>query len=406
MIGSENIKYSLKNLAARKSRSFLTVLSIFIGIMTIFIFISFGLGLYNYINTLAAESGADKIYVQPRGIGAPGVDSTVIFGQADLDTIDKTKGVKETLAFYMNVGEIEDKNKKRYVFISGYEPSTTSNKLLIELYGVDLLEGRMLKESDNGKIIVGYNYILPDKVLEKPVDIGDKLTINGKVFEIIGIFESIGNPQDDSNIMMNEEDFKSLYSDKKLSYAAIFIRVNNIQDIDSVADHINKDLRNARGQEEGKEDFFVQTFQDVIEQFSTALNIIIGFIILIALVSVVVSAVNTANTMITSVLERTNEIGVMKAIGAKSSTIRNIFLFESSFLGFVAGLIGVFLGWVFASIAGNILSNLGWGFLQPLFTWQLFIGLILFATMVGTLSGAAVAIQASRQNAVDALRYE
>lgn len=406
MMGSENIKYSLKNLAARKSRSFLTVLSIFIGIMTIFIFISFGLGLYNYINTLAAESGADKIFVQPVGLAAPGIDSSVSFGETDLDTIEKTKGVKETLAFYTKIGELDDKNKKRYVFILGYEPSTSRNKLLLELMGVDLIKGRMVKEGDNSKIVVGYNYIIPDKVLQKPVDVGDKITINGKVFEIIGIMGNIGNPQDDSNIIMNEADFKSLFSGEDLSYAAIFIRVNNIEELDSVADHIRKDMRKARGQEEGKEDFFVQTFQDAIEQFSTALNIIIGFIIMIALVSVIVSAVNTANTMITSVLERTNEIGVMKAIGAKSSTIRNIFLFESSFLGFVAGIIGVSLGWVFASIAGNILFNLGWGFLQPLFTWQLFLGLILFATIVGTLSGVVVAVQASKQNAVDALRYE
>ena len=99
MLPIENIKYSLKNLMSRKTRSFLTILSIFIGIMTVFIFVSFGLGLYNYVNTLAGESGADKLYVQAKGSGAPGIDQTFKLGDSDVEAIGKNKRSKRINCF-------------------------------------------------------------------------------------------------------------------------------------------------------------------------------------------------------------------------------------------------------------------------------------------------------------------
>ncbi len=127
---------------------------------------------------------------------------------------------------------------------------------------------------------------------------------------------------------------------------------------------------------------------------------------LIAFISVIVSAVNTANTMITSVLERFKEIGVLKSIGARNSEIFKIFLFESGFLGFVAGVIGVTLGWLATDLGAGILDNLGYGFLSPHYSWVLFVGLIAFATFTGAISGMIPAWRASKINAVDALRYE
>ncbi|MBT7238083.1 ABC transporter permease, partial [Candidatus Woesearchaeota archaeon] len=141
-------------------------------------------------------------------------------------------------------------------------------------------------------------------------------------------------------------------------------------------------------------------------QFSGALNIVIGFVILIALISVLVSTINTANTMITSVLERYKEIGILKAVGAKNREIFDIFLFESSFLGIIAGILGCILGWGISSIGGLILNNLGWSFLQPNFSIYLFVGLIAFAGITGAISGALPARRAAKTNTVDALRSE
>jgi putative ABC transport system permease protein len=110
--------------------------------------------------------------------------------------------------------------------------------------------------------------------------------------------------------------------------------------------------------------------------------------------------------MITSVLERYKEIGILKSIGARNSEILGIFLFESAFLGLVAGILGVLLGWGLSSLAGTILNTLGYGFLKPFYSSALFGGLIGFAVLTGAISGMFPAIRASKINTVDALRYE
>src|SRR3989344_9240257 len=390
----EAMSYAKENLLKRKMRTALTILSIFVGITTIFLFISFGWGLYDYVQELAGESGADKFIVQARGVGAPGLDQTFALDETDLHEVEKTLGVKQALGFYANVVQIEHKKEKKFVFISGYEPTSINDELIGQAFGVSIIPGRELRKGDGGKVVMGYNYQEPSKIFEDTLKIGEKVELNGEKFEIVGFYERVGNPQDDSNVYVTDAEFKRLVGEDT-KFAMIFGQVQNKNDIDSVVDRIEKSIRKNRNLEEGKEDFFVQTYQELIDQFGTVLNIVIGFIIVIAFISVIVSAVNTANTMATSVLERTREIGVMKAIGATRGMIRKMFLIESGLVGLAAGVAGVIAGWALSSAAGYVLTLLGWSFLAPKFTPILFIALILFSTVVGIISGVTVAIQAS-----------
>ncbi|MBW3020597.1 ABC transporter permease [Candidatus Woesearchaeota archaeon] len=400
MISEENVKYSLRNLGKRKARSFLTILSIFVGIATIFIFISFGWGLYDYVDELSTGGSADKFMIQGRGLGAPGL-SDITFSQNDLDTVSKTRGVLDLIGYYFKVVEVTQGKTKRFVFISASDPKTD---LLIESFGIDVEKGRNVQTGDTNKVALGYNYQIDNKIFPKGLKLNDKIEINGQDFKVIGFFESIGNPQDDSNIYMSEEGFLRLFPNET-DYTMLVGRAP-LDDMDGTIERAKKELRKNRNEAEGAETFTIQSFQDQIEAFGTVLNIIIGFIVLVALISVVVSAINTANTMITSVLERIKEIGIIKSIGAKNSEIFNIFLFESSFLGFVAGAIGVLVGWAFSSTTANVLANLGWGFLSPHYSWYLFAGCVAFATIVGAISGVAPAYQASKLKPTEALRYE
>ena len=109
MIGGEIIKYSLKNLWNRKSRSFLTILSIFIGITTIFIFISFGLGLYKYVQDLSSSSTADKVMIQPRGAGIPGLDTTFALTKDEVEIVRNTLGVSEAAGSYFRPVGVKQK---------------------------------------------------------------------------------------------------------------------------------------------------------------------------------------------------------------------------------------------------------------------------------------------------------
>ncbi|MCB9358686.1 ABC transporter permease [Candidatus Woesearchaeota archaeon] len=407
MITKENFNYALRNLFNRKVRSSLTILSIFVGIATIFIFLSFGFGLQNYITQLSTEIGVDKLFVQAKGIGAPGTDPNFKLTDDDLSVIEKTRGITQAIGMPYGSGQVKKDKKIVYQYMIGMP--VNSNKditFALEFFTVKLLEGRNLQNGDNNKIVLGYSYRLPNKIFEKALKIGDKLEINGEELKIVGFFEELGNPSDDANIYMTIDTFDRLTNATETNYAFLVGRVNDPADMSAIKDRVERELRKSRGLDEGKEDFFVASFDEYIESFSGATNIVNGFILLIALISVFVSMINTANTMFTSILERTKEIGVLKAIGAKNSEILIIFLLESSILGMVAGIIGVLIGYLISSAGGNILKALGWGFLQPAFPSSLFIGCILFATLVGTISGMIPAYNASKQKPVDSLRYE
>jgi putative ABC transport system permease protein len=403
MINKELIKYSLKHIAHRKARSFLTIFSILVGIATIFIFVSFGQGLFDYVNDLQSSSGADKIMIIPKGIGAPGLDTTFSLTEEDIEAIEKTTGVYEAIGMYSRAAEITDGRIKRFVFLISYNPD--DSELVQDVFAIDIAEGRDLRNGDDGRIVLGHNYGLKDKIFPKALTLNDNLEVEGQKLRVVGFFEEVGNPQDDSNIYITNEYFEELYPNRSGKYSQIIARVD-LQNVQGTIDRVEDSLRKSRNLEEGKEDFFVASFEELLEQFTSALDHIVYFVIFIALISVVVSAVNTANTTITSVIERVKEIGIMKAIGARNSEVFAIFVFESGLLGFVAGLFGTFLGFLITSAAGAFLDAAGWGFLSPHYSWQLFLGCILFATITGAISGIVPAWRASKIRPVKALRYE
>jgi len=406
VISKESIKYSLNNIKKSRARSILTILSIFVGIATIFIFVSFGWGLYDYIDEFTSSSSADKLLIQPKGGTIPGLDDTFGLYENDLDAVKNTAGVYEATGVHMGVGEVLQDDSRKYVFIASYDPDVP---MIMELSDIDVIEGRELRSGDSGKVTLGYNFMVKDKLFPKAYAVNNKINVQGVDLRIVGFYEKVGNPQDDSNIYITngfaDDVLGEVDSTAELSYAMIIARADK-DNVDEVGEKVEKKLRQSRDLDEGKEDFSVQSYADLLESFTVVLDIIIGFIILIAFISVIVSAVNTANTMITSVLERFKEIGVLKSIGARNSEIFKIFLFESGFLGFVAGCIGVFVGWLATDIGAVILDDLGYGFLSPHYSWTLFAALVLFATLTGAISGMVPAWRASKINAVDALRYE
>ncbi len=402
MISKESIVYSLRNLIQRKSRSFLTILSIFVGIITIFIFISFGLGLINYIESLKTESTVDKINIQPKGVGPPGLDDTFALSEEDLEAVDKTSGVIEASGVYFKPAEVRKNKELRFVWAISYDPE---KPLVIEMFGTKIAKGRELRSGDSGKAVLGYNYLLKDKIFSEQSDINDRIELNGKELKIVGFFDAVGNPQDDSNIYITHDDFLEIYRGNSTGFNWIIAEVDS-ERIEEIIEKVEDSVRKSRNLEKGKEDFFVQSFEDLLEQFNRILLFIVVFVIAIALVSVLVSAVNTANTMVTSTLERKKEIGVMKAIGAKNSEVVKIFLFESAFLGLVAGVLGVIFGFFISYAGAEFLKRAGYGFLNPNFSPILFIGLILFAGVTGAISGTWPALRASKTRPTDALRYE
>ena len=120
MIGKENIKYSLRNLSHRKTRSAFTIISILVGITTIFIFVSFGLGLYKYIGDLSSASSADKVLIEPKGFG--GMDPTFSFTDKELKIVEQTSGVYEATGIIVKNAEVNQGDTKRYTYLMGLDP--------------------------------------------------------------------------------------------------------------------------------------------------------------------------------------------------------------------------------------------------------------------------------------------
>jgi putative ABC transport system permease protein len=255
-------------------------------------------------------------------------------------------------------------------------------------------------------VVLGYNYQFDKKIFDKALSLNDKVLINDIEFEIVGFYGEVGTPEDDSHAYITSEAFESLFPEQKDKFGYVIAKADAGVNPELLADKIQEKLRKFKDQEKGKEDFYVQTFADILQTFGNIISILNGVLLLIAFVSMIVAFVNIMNTMYTAVLERTNEIGIMKAVGARNSDILFVFVLESGLLGMVGGIIGVISGYAIAKIGGAFAAAYGYSMLKPIFPWYLVLGCILFSFIVGAVAGLLPAYNASKLKPVDSLRYE
>src|SRR3989338_2337877 len=150
------VKYALLNVKKRKLRSSLTILSILIGITAIYALVSFGIGLQNYVNVLAEEAGVDKIFIQARGIGAPGTDENFFLTKDDVDFVENINGVEEITGIYFKTIEVKKDRQLKFVFGTGVDPEKAD--FVDESFTIEVEKGRQLKKGDFDKVLLGYNY--------------------------------------------------------------------------------------------------------------------------------------------------------------------------------------------------------------------------------------------------------
>ncbi len=398
------IKYSLQNLQKRKLRSWLSIISILIGITSIFALLSFGIGIQNYVNALAEESGGNKLFVQAKSVGAPGTNENFFLSKDDVDFVSKIIGVNEVVGMYFKTAEIKFDKQKKFTFVMGMNVNNVD--FIEETFSIDIEKGRKLKKGDLDKVALGHNYQLEDKIFKKTVKLGDKIEINGKPFEVVGFYDEIGNPEDDSHVYITDRTFELLFPSSKDRFGFVMLSAQKDVIPSELAEKIEEKLRRFKNQDKGKENFFVQTFEDAVATFSTIINVINGMLVLIAFVSLIVAFVNIMNTMYTAIIERTKEIGVMKAIGAKNSDILIVFVVESGLIGLIGGVLGVLLGYIVSSIGGSIAAASGFALLKPAYPVSLVLGCLFFSLFVGAVAGFFPARRASKLKPVDALRYE
>jgi len=398
--------FSFSNLRSRRLRSWLTMLGIFIGIAAVVSLISLGEGLRFAINSQFGFLGTDILAVTASGgFGPPGTGVVNPLTEKELDEIKNVKGVEGAGGRLLENVKLTFNRKAAFAYAASM-PDGEDRKVIEHVINMKTQKGRILEDSDKGAVVLGSNFLEEDNPFGKAIGPASKIQLQDKEFRVIGILEKKGNFQIDGAVFMNENDLRELVGREGDDYDIIGVRFNENADVKDISQDIEKRLRNIRDVEEGEEDFSVETPASILASVNSVLLGVQIFVYIIAGISILVGGIGIMNTMYTSVVERTKEVGIMKSIGARNSTIFTLFFIESGLLGVVGGIVGSIVGFAGATglaFVGKLVlkSEL----ISAQFSFWLIFGAILFAFVLGSFFGTLPAVQASKLNPVDALRH-
>jgi putative ABC transport system permease protein len=239
--------------------------------------------------------------------------------------------------------------------------------------------------------------------------IGKSIRIKGHNFRVVGVFEKKGGSSlfNIDNVVLIPYTTALTYISGKNYFQEIMIQVKDSSSVERTVHDVTMTLRELHNiTDPDKDDFYLETSEAAIKQISTILSTLTIFLTAVVAISLVVGGIGVMNVMLVSVTERTREIGLRKALGARNRDILFQFLFEAIFLTLMGGLIDIILGAVFGYIAANILSqalSVVWTYAFPL--KATLIGLFV-SLCVGLVFGIYPAWKASKKSPIEALRYE
>lgn len=393
----ESCKVALFALARNKVRSFLTMLGIIIGVTSVVLLMSLGAGLQESIKQEFEKLGTNSIYIMPgnleEGLGGFQGSQTNKLKFSDADDIKK--------------------NVKTVVAISGgIESSVTvtykgETRKVVSFYGVDpqfteiadykVQKGRMFTNSENnsGKRVVVVGTTIVEKLLKNASPLGKEILIKDKKYKIVGVLEKqgslLGQDQDNAVYLPTESARRQLNFDRP---TWILAKVDDPKNITQTKSEIKKLLLKRLS----TDDFSVLTSEETLNVVNVILGVVTSVLAGIAGISLLVGGIGISNIMLVSVTERTREIGLRKAVGARPKDILTQFLIEAVILSVVGGIIGLLL----ASLGALGLSF----FMKATITPIAIILAFGFSAMVGVIFGVVPAIRASKLEPIVALRYE
>ncbi len=398
--------FSVKNLRKRRLRSWLTMIGIIIGITAVVSLIGIGEGLKVAISSQFGSMGTDKLAVMPSGgFGPPGTGVVNPLTKDNVKKIEQITGVKNAVGRLVESGKLVYNNHAAF----GYAASMAigeDRKLIEEALNLEAGKGRLLRDGDSKKTVLGFNLGEKNAGFGKQIVVGSKVLIQDKEFEVIGLLEKQGNLLNDNIVLVEEDDLRDLFDTPDDEYDIIAVQVRQNADMQAVKEDIERLMRKERDVKEGEEDFTVETPQAVVAQVNSTLFAVQLFVYIIAAISIVVGGIGIMNTMFTSVLERTNEIGIMKSIGARNSSIFSLFFIESGLIGSIGGILGAIIGISMAlglAFVGRL--ALGSNLIRAEISIWLVLGSIFGSFLLGSIFGVIPAIRASKLNPVDALRH-
>ncbi len=411
-----------RSIVHRKMRSWLTVIGVFIGITAVVALISIGLGLEKTIKEqVSGVFGVDNFIIMNENAFGPGAHGGGADQYAlDLDLLKSIDGVKVAAALREHNGFVEGGLNAEGKPIQGIYPVMgLSPELMTEFESftgtLEPMPGGRLFEPGDVEVAV-LDYEVSQRL---GVDVGDTIFVAGDGdaelnLTIIGIMGPPEEEESDSGSGFgmqfsagSEGDTISVpYETMDLLWGpaddvlVTLVRTEPGYDVDDVADRAEDALK------ERGSDISAVTYNDISEAIGTMTSTISAFLAGIAGISLLVGGVGVMNTMFTSVLERTREIGVMKAVGARNGQILSIFLIESGLMGLVGGAVGVLLGLGLSGVAGIVIRRAFDVNLAIVASPTLIVVTLLGSFTLGAFAGLWPARRASKLSVVDALRYE
>ncbi|RME77973.1 ABC transporter permease [Candidatus Woesearchaeota archaeon] len=387
------------NLKNRKLRSFLTLIGIIIGVSAIILLYTTGQGLENVAGREFEKFGTRKILITGKNMqlfgGPTGKGGLTV---EDADVVRSLPEVEFAEHAYRQTAEIRV-GKETYLTTVGATSTDTIEKSFANS-GLEPLEGRLIKKGDRTFIAV-LGYSLAKDTFDKELFAGQKIRVNGNEFKIVGIMEKTGNQVDDFAVWIPFKAGQETF-DIGDNVTGIAATIKEGVDIEQAAESIRKQLKKKRGEE----DFEIVTPVQLQEQSQNILGVVKLVIVAIGLISLFVGGVGIMNSMYTAVLERTKEIGTMKAIGAKNRDILFLFLIEAGLLGIIGGLLAALFSALGILLLKKIFSVVSVVPIEITFNPWLFLFAILFALVTGVVAGLWPALKAAHLKPVDALRYE
>lgn len=404
-------KHAFNMVLHSKLRSWLTITGIVIGVAAVIAIVSIGAGMQESLNSQLNALGGDIVTISPGfergggffnmrggGGGSSGPQATtkeIVLGRSDLQAL---KGLPDILMIDTNIRgsvDVTYLGKKGKISVTGVD-----QKIWSQITTAKIKTGRMLDSADQNVIVIGGR--LASSYFDQPIGINKMVMINNSAFRVVGILDD----QSNSIYMPIQMAYQLIPEKTNDIYDTLVVKIKDENQLDEVITKIEDKLMIARHVTQNKKDFSISSRKEMQQTRADAMNSMNAFLLAIAAVSLIVGSIGIANTMFTSVLEKTKEIGIMKAIGARNKDILLIFLFNAAFIGLVGGIIGIILGTILSGFMPVLMGGLPMARGTTLVTLNSIIMALSVSVSVGILAGIIPAYQASKLRPVDALRYE